>query len=96
VITRVLHRGHGRVAKRLVGVACEGAVVPAAGDAFLGGDKEIGRVTSAVMSPALEKPIALGYLQRDFVAPGTAVVVMRGTDPVAARVVDLPFVRASA
>ncbi len=96
VITRVLHRGHGRVARRLVGVACEGAVVPAAGDLVFGGDKEIGRVTSAVMSPSLHAPIALGFLQRDFVQPGTDVAIAHGTGRLAARVVDVPFVRASA
>jgi glycine cleavage system aminomethyltransferase T len=40
------------------------------------------------VSPALQKPIALGYVHRDFVAPGTAVVV----DGVAGEVTALPFV----
>ena len=31
VIVRVLHRGHGRVARRLVGLTLEGEAVPAAG-----------------------------------------------------------------
>ena len=37
--------------------------------------REIGSVTSSAISPALGKPIALAYLHRDFVTPGTAVRV---------------------
>ena len=40
------------------------------------------------MSPALQKPIALGYVHRDFVEPGTTVSV----DGASAKVVALPFV----
>ena len=46
-------------------------------------------LTSAVWSPALERPIALGYVHRDFVEPGTAVSVAGAP----ALVADLPFVR---
>ena len=45
--------------------------MPAAGAAIRSGDREIGQVTSSTLSPALERPIALGYVHRDFVAPGT-------------------------
>ena len=69
----MLHRGHGRVARRLVGLTFEpGAAVPARGAAIRSGDREIGAVTSAVWSPALERPIAMGYVHRDFVEPGDA------------------------
>jgi folate-binding protein YgfZ len=75
VIIRVLHRGHGRVARRLVGLVFDSDRAPAAGAAVTRDDREIGRVTSAAVSPALGKAIALAYVHRDFVAPGTAVVV---------------------
>jgi folate-binding protein YgfZ len=88
VIIRVLHRGHGRVARKLVGLQFGGEVVPAAGAVVRSGDREIGRVTSATISPALGRPIALGYVQRDFVEPGTAVTV----DTVPAVVSALPFI----
>src|SRR3974377_1612466 len=64
VIIRVLHRGHGRGAKTRVGLALGGSAVPAAGAVIRAADREVGHVTSAVMSPALERPIALAYLQR--------------------------------
>jgi folate-binding protein YgfZ len=90
VIIRVMHRGHGRVARRLVGLVLEGTDVPAAGAKVQAEDREIGVVTSAAMSASLQHPIALGYVHRDFVTPGTRVNV-EGT---AAEVTALPFVRA--
>jgi folate-binding protein YgfZ len=91
VIIRVLHRGHGRVARKLVGLVVSGDQPPAAGAAVRSGDREIGHVTSSAWSPALRKPIALGYVHRDFVAPGTAVSV----DDTAAEVTALPIVTAA-
>ena len=67
VIIRVLHRGHGRVARRLVGMVADGPVgrgAPVRADA-----KDVGEVTSSTFSPRLEKPIALGYVHRDFRRP---------------------------
>jgi folate-binding protein YgfZ len=76
VIIRVLHRGQGRVARRLVGL------VAAAGDPPLGrgmrleaDGKPIGSITSAVLSPSLGRPIALGYVHRDFAEPGRIIQV---------------------
>jgi folate-binding protein YgfZ len=89
VIVRVQDRGHGRVAKRLIGLTFDAAApVPAAGTRILSGEREIGRVTSATWSPAADRPIALGYVHRDFVEPGTEVAV----DGSAAVVTVLPLV----
>jgi folate-binding protein YgfZ len=89
IIIRVLHRGQGRVARRLVGLSFDpSAAVPSPGERIRTGDREIGAITSAVQSPALGRPIALGYVHRDFVAPGTPVVAA-GTNAV---VSALPFV----
>jgi folate-binding protein YgfZ len=93
VLVRIRDRGHGKIARRLVGLTVEGDAAPAAGSPIVGGEKEIGRVTSAVMSPSLGKPIALGYVHRDFVAPGTAVAVTVGDTSMPATVTELPFVR---
>jgi len=52
----------------------------------------IGRVTSGGFAPSLGRPIACGYVERDFAAPGSDLnVIVRGT-PLAARVVQMPFV----
>src|SRR5262249_48802808 len=88
VIVRVLHRGHGRVARRLVGLRIDGDAVAASGAVVRAADKDVGRVTSSAWSPGLGGVIALGYVQRDYVEAGTAVSV----DGVDARVAALPFV----
>jgi folate-binding protein YgfZ len=76
VIVRVLHRGHGRVARRLVGVTFDpGAPLPAPGAIVRAADRDAGHVTSACLSPGLQRPIAMAYLHRDFVEPGTPVSV---------------------
>jgi len=88
VIVRVLHRGHGRVARKLVGLSFPGDHVPPAGSPVIADAKEIGRVTSSAWSPTLLGPIALAYVHRNFVEPGTRVTA----DDVAGEVVTLPFV----
>jgi folate-binding protein YgfZ len=90
VIIRVLHRGHGRVARKLVGLSLDGPTVPGEGAAVQGGGRDVGHVTSSAWSPALSRPIALAYVHRDFVEPGTTVTV-EGHE---ARVAMLPFVGA--
>ena len=92
VIVRVRDRGHGRVARRLVGLLVDAEESPEAGDRLIAGDRDAGRVTSAVLSPALRRPIALGYLHRDFVEPGTRVSIARGDRGLSATVTALPFV----
>ena len=99
VIIRVLHRGQGRVARRLVGLtlgridAVEPAL-PARGAAIFSGKDEVGRVTSAVHSPALGEVIALGYVRRDLAdAGGASVEISSGAERVPAVVTALPFVR---
>jgi folate-binding protein YgfZ len=88
VIIRVLHRGHGRVAKKLVGLVLDGDVTPAPGATVKSEDRTVGEITSAVRSPAVARPIALAYVQRDFLAIGTVLSV----DGVQATVTALPFV----
>ena len=56
------------------------------------GDRKIGRVTSAVRSPKLDRGIALGYLRREFTCPGTAVTLRGGGGEQPAVVTELPFV----
>jgi folate-binding protein YgfZ len=91
VIVRVLHRGHGRVARRLVGLVQADGALPAANDQVFFGDQEVGRITSAATSPKLGAIIALAYVHRDHSEPGTDVVVATKDGRIAARVRSLPF-----
>ena len=96
VIVRILHRGQGRVARKLVGLklsqAGTAAAVPQRGAAVWSGDAEVGRVTSAVLSPALGTPIALGYVARGLAETGTRVEVTVDEGRAGAVVSALPFV----
>jgi folate-binding protein YgfZ len=90
IVVRIKHRGH--VAKKLTGLRLEtdreidpGTIVKSTDN------QEIGRVTSAVMSPRLGSTIALGYVRYEHLAAGTNVLV----NNVAASVTELPFIRGS-
>jgi tRNA-modifying protein YgfZ len=91
VIIRVLHRGGGRVVRRLVGLTLEnGAALPAPRTRIHAGGKDVGFVTSAAQSPRLGA-IALAYVHRDFVEPGTRVEAGSGAGRAEATVSALPF-----
>jgi aminomethyltransferase len=59
----------------------------------MAGDKEMGWITSAALSPGLGRPIALGYVRRECNAPGSKVAVRAGDATLDAEVVALPFVK---
>ena len=85
VVARMHSRG--RVGHLLVGLAIEGAVLPAIGAALEADASRVGEVTSAAHSPSAGV-IALGFVRRGFEDPGT-VLAVEGRD---ARVVALPIV----
>lgn len=85
-VARVIARGSAQ--KQLVGLRLEGDGPAAAGDEIAVPEKERGgRVTSSVVSPDFG-PIALAYVHRSAIAPGTAVTVAGDRR---ARVAALPF-----
>ena len=75
VIIRVMHRGHGRVARRLVSIVLSSGPVPARGSKIHVGDARVGEITSATASPKLGAILALGYVQRDHAEAGTELTV---------------------
>jgi folate-binding protein YgfZ len=91
VIFRVMSRGHGRVARRLVGLQLEGAddAVTHRGATLWHADKEVGRVTSAVWSPARSGVVAMGYVHRDLATEGSMVEVDTAAGRRPARVILL-------
>jgi folate-binding protein YgfZ len=64
VIVRVLHRGGGRVAKKLVRLIVDGTAQR--DDRIFADDREVGRITSAVDSPRYGKRVAFGVVQREY------------------------------
>lgn len=84
-VARLHYRG--RPNRHLRGLRLEGAV--ADGDAVRLGERELGRIGTAVLSPA-SGHIALAILRRE-AGPGTTVSVETGNGEVAGTVVELPF-----
>jgi folate-binding protein YgfZ len=94
VIVRVLHRGQGRVARHLVGLIAAHPETPLSrGMRLEAGGKSIGSITSAVSSPRLGRPIALGYVHRDFAEPGRVIQIAAegGSAGPSLTVVTTPF-----
>jgi folate-binding protein YgfZ len=93
IVARVKYRGH--VNRLLVGLALDGDRVPEFGALVLKDDAEAGRVKSAVHSFSLNRPIALGFVRREWAEPGTVVTVRDSRLTLSARVSALPFYRRS-
>lgn len=89
IIARV--KTYGEVAKRLRGLILDGSEPVPMGTKIFKEDAKIGEITSSVFSPTLNKPIALGYVQRGSNEPGTLVTVKAGEKLFRAQVVSLPF-----
>ena len=93
VVERVRSRGH--VNRKLTGMVLEGKSTASRGDKIRSEEKEIGRVTSSIFSPHSKSPIALGYVHRDYLAPGTRVFIERDEKLVPGMISSLPFYRPS-
>jgi folate-binding protein YgfZ len=91
VIVRVVHRGGGRVARRLVGLRLAGGCVPPSRAVIRHEAREVGYVTSAAWSPRLGGAVAMGYVRREFVEPGTTLAVDCDGTPATMTVSALPM-----
>lgn len=95
VVARIKWRGH--VNRHLMGIVFEEEYNASTGDEIFTREKKIGRITSPAFSPALGRNVALGYVRREFIEPGTEVFI---TSPDGSRVkgavATLPFLRSGA
>jgi folate-binding protein YgfZ len=91
VIARI--RTYGQVAKalRVLKPLDDSNAVPQRGDRLFAGDREVGHITSAVLSPAANSPIALGYVRREHNAIGTDLVLRASNGDRPVRVLAEPF-----
>ena len=89
VIERIHSRGH--VNKKLAGLILKGETPAHRGDLICSAENEIGKITSSHFSPILKRPIALGYVHRDYLAPGTQVSLQHEEKGVQAEISSLPF-----
>jgi folate-binding protein YgfZ len=79
----------GHVNRSLVGLKFASSDVPAFGSAILTEGKDVGHVTSAIWSPILNAPLAMGYVRRVHARPGTLLATSIGS----AEVMSLPVHR---
>jgi glycine cleavage system T protein len=81
-------RSRGRVNWKLVGVFLESSERPERGHRLMSEGKEMGEITSACLSPTLNRSIAMAYVRREFSDPGTKLALSSGAG---AEVTTLPF-----
>jgi aminomethyltransferase len=77
--------------RRRAGFRIAGREVPPAGDAILTDGRPVGIVTSATGVPALDCPLAIGWIDTAVSAPGTAEAPDLGGRSADASVVAMPF-----
>jgi folate-binding protein YgfZ len=82
---------YGSVRRHLVGLVVEGSSIPPKGAKLFSGDREVGWVSSATLSPQLNAVIAFGFPLRDFAKPGTNLVIEADGTRQEALVRSLPF-----
>src|SRR6185437_6663648 len=91
VINRIHSIGHVNKELRGLRLANDLQNMPVKGDKLFYSGKEVGYVTSAVKSPALQANLALGYVRREANALGTELKLRTATGEMKTNVVDLPF-----
>lgn len=84
---------YDKVSRRLVGLELSpGAEPPEPGDVVLDGEREIGTLTSVVVPPGWDHPVALAFVKSRGIPEGRSEVTLAGASGrVTARLVDLPF-----
>ena len=85
IVARIDSRG--KFAKQFAQIEAEGDEIPKPNDPVQKDDREIGRITSAAFSPKLSKPLALGFIARDFLTPGVSFEILSGGKKIPAKLV---------
>jgi len=79
VLNRIHSIGHVNRELRCLNFADDLKTIPARGEKLFLADKEVGHVTSAALSPGLNRVVALGYVHREANAVGTKLSMRNGT-----------------
>src|SRR5215212_8164821 len=88
-ILRELKEGPRR---RRVGIGPEGRAPAREGTAIAVAGRTVGTITSGGFGPTVSGPLAMGYVETAFAAPGTPLELIVRGKPLAAAVAKLPFV----
>ena len=93
IINRIHSVGHVNKELRGLRLANDLATLPARGDKLFHAGKEVGYVTSAVKSPALNANIALGYVRREANQVGNELTLRTAAGESPAKITGLPFAK---
>lgn len=87
-------RDGGGPKRTLVGLLIDGKRTARQGMLVRSGGAEVGEVTSACISPTLDRPIAMAYLDRAHAETGARAQIDAGSGVLEAEVTKLPFYKA--
>jgi folate-binding protein YgfZ len=93
IINRIHSVGHVNKELRGLRLANDLAALPARSDKLFHAGKEVGYVTSAVKSPALNANIALGYVRREANQVGNELTLRTAAGESPAKITGLPFAK---
>ena len=93
IINRIHSVGHVTRELRGLRLAANLESLPKKGDKLFHAGKEVGYVTSAVKSPALNANIALGYVRREANQIGNELTLRTAVGESPAKIVGLPFAK---
>ncbi|MBT8378353.1 MAG: glycine cleavage system aminomethyltransferase GcvT [Ignavibacteria bacterium] len=81
------------VIRKLVGMISDEKIFPRKDYPVYVSGKGVGSVTSGTVSPILEKPIALGYVEKEYSNHDTEISFLIRGKEISAKVVKLPFIK---
>ena len=84
-----------KTCQKRVGLTLEGAPAREGADIADKSGRIVGKVTSGGFGPTVNRPIAMGYVERDYMEPGTELDILVRGKPRAATVTKMPFVPAN-
>ena len=90
VVARIKYIGH--VNRRFMGFISDAGNMTERGSVVQVGGKDVGYVTTSVVSPQLGKAIALGFVNRIAAVAGTSVELVSGEQRMNSKVSELPFI----
>ncbi len=82
------------IREKIVGLMLDGRRTARPNMAVMNGDKQVGRITSACLSPTLGRPIAMALVEIKHAEPGATLEVETGRARIEAEVTKLPFYQA--
>jgi aminomethyltransferase len=90
VLEKVKENG---ITRKLVPIIFNDKVFPRKGYEIMKDGKIIGKITSGTVSPTIDKPIALAYIEKDFTEEGTILQANIRGKGVGTIITKLPFIK---